>query len=92
MPVGLADIRALNIYGVLEPNESEKNYGSSNTTLNIYMKNFQCRQTTLWRGTAPKTSLMIPPVIIEDETNNKNTAKVILLMLAMFGILEVMSQ
>ena len=56
------------------------------------MKNFQRRQTTLWRGTDPKTLLMIPPVIIEDETKNKGTEKLILLMLAMFGILELTSQ
>ena len=48
--------------------------------------------TTLCSGTAPKTSLIIIPVSIEDETTNKGAAKVILSLIGMFGILEVTSQ
>ena len=35
---------------------------------------------------------MIPPIRVEDETTNKGAAKVILLLLNMFEILEVISQ
>ena len=35
---------------------------------------------------------MIPPASVEDDTTNKGAVKVILLFLAMFGILEAMSQ
>ena len=58
-PVGLSAMQALSINDVLAPNETEKNCGSFNTMFNIYIKKFQCRQITLWHGTAPKTSPMI---------------------------------
>ena len=87
--VGLADMRALKINNVIGPKQINKYCVSSNTTSNIYMKHFKCRKTSLYHGTAPKTSLMIPPVSVEDDTTNKGEAKVMLLVLAMFGILGV---
>ena len=65
LPARLADMRALNINNVLAPNEINRNSGSSNNMFNIYMRIFQCRQTELCRGTALKTSLMIPPGRLE---------------------------
>ena len=87
LPIQLGAMRSSNIKDPLAQKESEKNCGSSNTTFNIYMKNFQCNQTILWRGTSPKTSLIVPPISVENKTMNKGMEKVILLLLDMFVIL-----
>ena len=49
---------------------------------------FQHNTTKLWMGDRKKRSLLVPPISKEDETMNKGAAKVILLLLALFGIME----
>ena len=49
---------------------------------------FQHKTTKLWMGDRKKCSLLVPPISKEDETTNKGAAKVILSLLALFGIME----
>ena len=49
---------------------------------------FQHNNTKLWMGDRKKCSLLVPPISKEDETTNKGAAKVILSLLALFGIME----
>ena len=49
---------------------------------------FQHNTTKLWMGDRPKCSLLVPPISQEDEKTNKGAAKVILSLMALFGIME----
>ena len=46
------------------------------------------RYTAVWRGEVPPTKLLIPPVSPDDKKTNKGTAKVIMSLLLMHGVLE----
>ena len=52
------------------------------------MSLFQHNTTKLWMGERPKCSLQVPPISQENETMNKGAAKVILSLMALFGIIE----
>ena len=49
---------------------------------------FRHHTTKLWIGDRKKCASLVPPTRQEDETTNKGAAKVILSLLALFGILE----
>eukprot|EP00957_Ditylum_brightwellii_P168079 12795314-Ditylum_brightwellii.AAC.1 len=49
---------------------------------------FQHNTTKIWMGERNKCSMLIPPISREDETTKKGVAKVILSLLALFGIIE----
>ena len=49
---------------------------------------FQHNITKLWMRDQKKCALLLPPISQEDETTNKGAAKVILSLLALFGIME----
>ena len=48
----------------------------------------QHNTTKLWMGDRKKCASLVPPIRKEDETMNKGAAKVILSLLALFGIME----
>ena len=43
--------------------------------------------TKLWMGDRKKCALLVPPISKEDEMMNKGAAKMILSLLALFGIM-----
>ena len=49
---------------------------------------FQHNSTNSWLGNISKYSLIVLPISREDETTNKGAAKVILSLIALFGIME----
>ena len=49
---------------------------------------FQHNTTKLWMGNQKKCSSLVPPISKEDETTNRGATKVILSLLALFGIME----
>ena len=52
------------------------------------MSLFQHNTAKLWMGDCKKCSLLVPPISKEDAMTNKGAAKVILSLLALFGIME----
>jgi hypothetical protein len=84
---GVVAIQKLSIASKLKRNKYEI-FQNTGLSFNSYMSLFQTFATKEWRGTMPKSSMIIPPISPEDETTKKGAGKVILSLLALFGILE----
>ena len=52
------------------------------------VKKFQYVETLKWRGKPKEANVIVPPISPHDETTNTGAAKVILLLLVMYGILK----
>ena len=80
-------IQKLQIASKLKRNKYDE-FNGTGKSFNTYMSLFQTIATKQWRGTMPKTAMIIPPISPEDKKTNKGAGKVILSLLALFGILE----
>jgi hypothetical protein len=84
---GVIAMQKMRIASRLARNNKDS-FGVNGESFYTSMKLFQTNATKAWRGNVEKCSLIIPPISPEDETTNKGAGKVILSLLALYGILE----
>ena len=84
-------LKQMKIASKLKSNRSD-DFGHDDEGFYSYMGLFQTKATAIWRGDVPQCSMIIPPISPEDETTNKGAGKVILSLLALYGILEKTTQ